>query len=461
MDEKKTRLYEKSSYSSRTISIYQIVGAYFVDVYYNHIYAEAIKFKNSGRVNSITEGYRHGTFAFLSALDSKSKSTYKPSKYNTLLVGINEYFIKHTCFSSLTLGECMDKIVREFIPDDYFKALDNDQKRNVLRKVLTNTLREFTKVVIEEFLLAIIDNHEELENIEAMKERIVDLFIDEREKIFHDFITSHSNTSNDKVDRKFAEKMKAEIIKLNEEKLQLLALIKSQKEEIDVRKGQLSKVLTKYRKVEGNYKNVLAEYRVSREKAEELEEQYKITQNELNTQREYKEQREKEHEENIAPINSSFMDVDEIQTNQQLKASKSQTKTKVQVQKQQPLKPIQRAAKLEQPLKPTTDEMDKLINSHVVKQINGGVEQSANASNKQSAKPSLDPTKSRYVQLAVDKTAEEESDEEESEPNTSPQNNDENSNSTSNAEINTDSDYTASSNIKINLGTASKLSDIY
>jgi hypothetical protein len=131
----KNQLFDKSSYSSRTLSVYQIVAAYLVDIYYNHLYTEAIKFRNDGKVPSITEGYRHASFAFVSALDNKSKGSYKVEHYNKLLIGINEYFILWTSFSSLTLSECMDKITREFVPDDVYPSLDKDQKRNILRVV--------------------------------------------------------------------------------------------------------------------------------------------------------------------------------------------------------------------------------------------------------------------------------------------------------------------------------------
>ena len=77
MEKQDPKLFARSTYSSTTISIFQIVGAYFVDVYYNHLYTEAVKFKTDGKVASVTEGYRHATFAFLSALDNKAKNETK------------------------------------------------------------------------------------------------------------------------------------------------------------------------------------------------------------------------------------------------------------------------------------------------------------------------------------------------------------------------------------------------
>jgi hypothetical protein len=266
----------------------------------------------------------------------------------------------------------MDKIVREFIPDDYYKSLDNDQKRNILRIVIINTIREFTKAVIDEFLFAIIDNHEEQANIEAMKERIIDLFIDEREKMFHKFLDSHSAACNEKVDRNFAEKMKAEILKLNEEKLQLVILARKQKEEIEVRKEQLTKVLGKYRKIESNYKNVLAEYNISKEKADELEEQNRIVMEEVAARRKENEKRngydeDEDDKDDDDEINSAFIDNEPIKVlKEPVKALKEQDKTQVKTQDKTPVKAPVKTQK--EPLKPVVKTNVKEPTKPVVKE---------------------------------------------------------------------------------------------
>ncbi len=272
-------MFDRTKFMPTTISVYQIVGAYIVDIYYNHLYVEAQKYKSKGDVPTITEGYRHATFAFLSGLDHQMKASYKAQHYKHLLIGINEYFKTWTSFNTLTVSDCIEKIVKEFIPADYITSLDKNQKSDVLRMVLTGTLREFTKVVIEEFLTAIIDNHEEEANIEALKERIIDIFIAEREKIFHKFLVSHFPDSNETVDKKFAERMRDEIKNLNAEKNELLLTVKAQAEEIEIRKDQLAKVVAKYRKLENAYKHTMEEYKTSKEAIADLEAQVQEAEN--------------------------------------------------------------------------------------------------------------------------------------------------------------------------------------
>jgi hypothetical protein len=266
------RLFDRSNYLTRTISVFQIVGAKLVDIYYNHLYVEATKMKASGKVPTVTEGYRHAVFAFLTALDSKSKTIQKANHYEELLIGIKEYFQLYTSYNTLTLSECIDKIAREFIPDDYFQTVDKSQKRDVVRIVIMGTLRSFTKVVISQFLSIIIDNHEEPANIQALIESMVDIFLEEREIMYHKFLASASGKidKDDVVDRKFAEKMRVEIDTLHREKSEMMSTIEKLSHEVVVRKDQLTKVLTKFRKVESNYKRIVAEYKSSQIRINDL-----------------------------------------------------------------------------------------------------------------------------------------------------------------------------------------------
>ena len=203
-----TSIFNKSQYSRTTISTYDLLASYFVDVYYNHLYAEAIKMMNdsSNPISSITEGYRHCVLAFITAIDNTT-SYYKAKHYSNMLKEINEYFTKWTSFSTLSLSECINRIVKEFVPSDYFTSLNKDQKRNLLRRVLVNSIREFSKLVVQEYITNIIDNHNDKDNIVILKERLIELFILEREAIFTRFI----DNSNQTVDKGVAYKLRDEL----------------------------------------------------------------------------------------------------------------------------------------------------------------------------------------------------------------------------------------------------------
>lgn len=247
---------DRNKYSPRTISTYQVISAYVVNVYYNLLYAEAIKLKNAGSVSSITEGYKHTVFAFLSAIDSSYKKTYKPKSYNELLIDINKYFTACTSFETLTLADCINKITREFVPSDYFKSLSKDHKRNILRIVLTGTIKEFSKSVVRDYIGMIIDDHDEKDNIEVLKEKIVDILLMERESFYHKFLNKAAGRQSQQIDKGIAVKMQNEIKKLNNEKRGLLRNMSELKQTCDVRTKQLSQVISKYKKLVSNFKTL-------------------------------------------------------------------------------------------------------------------------------------------------------------------------------------------------------------
>jgi hypothetical protein len=271
MDKVNTRIFDRSNYSSTTISTFQIVGAYFVDVYYNHLYTEAIKFKTDGKAASKTEGYRHATFAFLSALDNKAKG-YRPENYNKLLQGIYEYFVFWTNFTSLTVSECIDKMVREFVPADYFASLVKEQKRNILRQILIESIREFTKIVIGEFLGAIIDNHDETANVEALKEKMVDVFIMQRETMFHKFIDCRSGGKPDeKVDKRFLDKLRNEVMRLNDLTQSMAQENKQLTEKLAAVQLSAGEVVQRFKKLKMRYDAITQEYTIGKNKINALE----------------------------------------------------------------------------------------------------------------------------------------------------------------------------------------------
>lgn len=255
-----TQVLDRSSYSTTTMSTYQLLAAYIVNIYYNHLYVEGIKMKNdkTSPVTSVTEGYKHSVLAFLSAIDNKSK-TYKARHYAQLLTGINQYFTAWTSFSTLTLSDCINKIVIEFVPSDYFASLNKDQLRNILRMVLTNVIREFSKSVIVNFLSGIIDNHKEPANVEALKERMVDLLIMEREGFYNKFLSRSAGKKSETVDKAIAVKMRHEIKRLQKSRTVLAEENKKLKQENTTRVKQLQQLIHKYKLLLTKHKGLIDE----------------------------------------------------------------------------------------------------------------------------------------------------------------------------------------------------------
>lgn len=205
------RLFDKQNYSSKTLENFEIMSAYYVDIFYNHLYIEAKKLKASGNVSSVTEGYKHTLNAFLKGLDN-------PKLYKKSIVGIHHYFIS-IGFASISFAKCIDRLTKEFIPLDYFSSLTVTQKMGVLRMVLNQSLKSFIKKIVDDHLAKIIDFHTERDNARILQDELIDCFILEREGMYQRFIAENTKTNkNETVNRLIAEKMQSEIKRLVKEK---------------------------------------------------------------------------------------------------------------------------------------------------------------------------------------------------------------------------------------------------
>jgi hypothetical protein len=205
------RLFDRNNYSSKTMENFEIISAYYVDIFYNHLYIEAKKLKANGSVSSITEGYKHTLNAFLKGLEN-------PKLYKKSIVGIHHYFI-NIGFASISFAKCVDRLTKEFIPTDYFNSITVTQKMGVLRMVLNQSMKKFIKKIVDDHMVKIIDYHKEKDNVRILQDELIDCFILEREGMYQRFIAENTKTNkNETVNRLLAEKMEREIKRLVGEK---------------------------------------------------------------------------------------------------------------------------------------------------------------------------------------------------------------------------------------------------
>jgi len=236
MADLKSKILQRHHYSARTLSVFQVVAAYFTNIYYDYLYIEAQKAKANNQWPTVTLSYRHACNAFLTAIDYTSKKHYKVENYTQLLMGITEHFKEFTTFSTMSINECIDKMVREFVPEDFFATTDRDTRRNIIRNVLTSLIRAITASVATEFLVPIIDAHDDEENAPALLERIVDLLLYEREMMYQKFM---NGGRPERAERNITErvtqdnkKLLAEIAAWKSRSQQMLADLKTKAEQL-------------------------------------------------------------------------------------------------------------------------------------------------------------------------------------------------------------------------------------
>ena len=210
-----SRMLDRNQYDPRMITNIEIMTAYFIDIFYNHLYFEGKKLKANGNVVSVTEGYKHALNAFI-------KSLSNPKLYKKAVIGIHQYFLNYTSFTTISFAKCVDRIAANFVPVDYYASLDNTQKMSILRLVINQAIKTFTKKLVNDHLTKIIDNHQEADNVRLLQDELVDVFLLEREAVYQRFISSQTHTHTDEnINRLVSEKMQHEIKNLILEKIQL------------------------------------------------------------------------------------------------------------------------------------------------------------------------------------------------------------------------------------------------
>lgn len=212
---KMSHILDRHQYDPKMITNIEVMAAYFVDLFYNHLYFEGKKFKVNGNVPSITEGYKHALNAFI-------KSLSNARLYKKAVIGIHQYFMNYTSFTTISFAKCVDRLAENFVPLDYYSSLNNTQKMSILRLVINQAIKNFTKKIVNDHLNKIIDHHKEPDNVRLLQDELIDCFLLEREGVYQRFVSTQTKTNtNETVNRLVAEKMQKEIKNLILEKIQL------------------------------------------------------------------------------------------------------------------------------------------------------------------------------------------------------------------------------------------------
>ena len=125
MNNNQVRIFDRNNYQKKTMDCFEVMGAYFVDIYYNHLFIEGKKLRTNKSASSITEGYKHALNAFLQGVEN-------PKTYKKILVGIHSFFIS-SGFTSISFSDCIERVTEEFIPKDYFASVSKQQKISILK----------------------------------------------------------------------------------------------------------------------------------------------------------------------------------------------------------------------------------------------------------------------------------------------------------------------------------------
>jgi len=183
-------------YSKKTLCVFDNIGSFFVDKYYNFHYLFSRDLSKNNAMTSITDVYRSTVINYINGIKNR------PDLYLTVIKDLHEYYQK-SIGCVIICSDFEDRIVSQFIPEEYYRDFTSTHKDNALKDIIVNIVTELTKEVLsKKTFRKIIDDHMNIANVELLQDRVVDICITQRENYISKFIkkVAYGDTSRN-IDR--------------------------------------------------------------------------------------------------------------------------------------------------------------------------------------------------------------------------------------------------------------------
>lgn len=200
---------EVGKYPRKVIWIFDVIGSYFVDQFYNHLYMMAKKSAEIGQAPNITDGYRSNVLRYHHGI------TTNAGHYKYAVSCLHEYYQRHSGQGTTTMADFEDQLLTQFIPDEFYDSFTDGDRNTALREVVVCIVSTLCQSVISRDILPrIIDDHANAANVTRLQQIVVDALCTRRDDYFVKFakqVTRGSSGSNVDIDTFNA--LKAEFIK--------------------------------------------------------------------------------------------------------------------------------------------------------------------------------------------------------------------------------------------------------
>ena len=176
---------DRKNYNKKTISTFEIIAAYFVDVFYNHLYLNAKKSHTlrPSENGSLTDAYKIAIVAYQDGL------TRNKNHYDSTVKGVLDTYKIHTRFSTMTMDAFINEFLQQFIPDEHYRILSDQEKYAFVNDIIMFVVTSLSSNILQPSMMKmVIDNHDDDGNIRIWLDHIVDLQIYKREDIYHKFL---------------------------------------------------------------------------------------------------------------------------------------------------------------------------------------------------------------------------------------------------------------------------------
>ena len=242
-----TSRHQFGSYDKKLISILEILGSHFVDVYYNHVYNSARTGLKSG--GSLTDEYVRRVQSYIVGVKTDEQC------YRQIVQNLHRYFQSATRYTTLSFVDFVERIVQQFIPSEYYNLLNSSEKDESLGSIIADIVSGLGAYVTSPDLIRrIIDEHDHNPRvtIRMIQDQGVTILLAKRGEIHNSFLR-RIGQAKDTVSMDVVDGLKQVIRKLVKQKAELRTQLGETEEQV----LELEDEIREYKKREGKFKKVI------------------------------------------------------------------------------------------------------------------------------------------------------------------------------------------------------------
>lgn len=178
-------LTDKYKCDPRILRTFDLIGTFFVDVFYNKIYGRAKEAVIRGEVHTTTEAFMTYSMQYIKTL-RVDKNTYKAT-VNRLY----EFYKGIQGRPALSFVGFEGEIASTFFPREQVKLMQPNDMDVIIWEIVTQTIVDFASYLLSADMLAkVIDDHSNRDNVNKLQEKYVLLFMAKRDSYHEKIVQS-------------------------------------------------------------------------------------------------------------------------------------------------------------------------------------------------------------------------------------------------------------------------------
>jgi hypothetical protein len=244
------------THDPRLISILEVFGAYFVDYYFNHIYASA---KTSMKArSSLNDEYAQSVVSYILAVQESDRAHYRK-----VLAGLHAYYRTETVHATMTYAEFVNHIVQQFVPAPYSDLLSAQEKDETLADIVIILTSKLGSYATTPAMLRVIVGEHDVKfasTIRSLQNMSLTILLAKRAEVHNNYLRKAGQVK-DTVSGGALDDLKDVIRALVKAKAEMAAEVSEAAERIQELEGSLDALRVK----DGKYRKLILMMQTERE----------------------------------------------------------------------------------------------------------------------------------------------------------------------------------------------------